>query len=98
MQYLYTTTPDKFCHEVSEGVYGRPVHTSEAVKLKAKGWKVNPNDLREKETEHVRHEEKAQEDEEIDLRALYKEKFGKDPHHKMKDATILKKLEESDDQ
>jgi len=48
MKYLYTTEPDEGCHKIN-GVYGRPVHTSEQSKLKAKGWKENPNELRKEE-------------------------------------------------
>ena len=42
MQYLYTNDPDKDCHEVSPGVFGRPVHTSEQPKLKRRGWAMDP--------------------------------------------------------
>lgn len=48
MKYLYTTKPDEGCHRIN-GVYGRPVHTSEQKSLKAKGWKENPDELREEE-------------------------------------------------
>lgn len=85
MREMYTTSPDEGCHEVSPGVFCRPVHTSDQKKLMAKGWKFNPGNL-------------AAEAEEIpaDLIAAYESKFGKNPHHRMKAESIAKAI--ADDQ
>lgn len=89
MKYLYTTEPDESCHKI-HGVYGRPVHTSEQKSLKAKGWKENPDELREEA------EEVGEDDREV-WADLYEDKLGKRPHHKAKVETIRQKVEESDD-
>lgn len=97
MRYLYTTQPDEGCHEVEKGIFGRPVHTSDEQRLIKKGWTLRPEDLRGL---HVRKEKEGREEEgEVnpELVRAYVEKFGKKPHHKMKQDTILQKLDESDD-
>ena len=38
MKFLYTTKPDKYCHDFGEGVHGRPVHTSKIKEMLDKGW------------------------------------------------------------
>jgi len=100
MRYMYTTTPDKHCHEVESGVFGRPVHSHEEPKLKKQGWSLNITSLRGAddvwEKEKVWQEEIEVTDYDM-LAAEYELKFGKAPHHKMKAETIRKKLEESDD-
>ena len=45
MKFLYTTNPDKYCHDYGEGVHGRPVHTSKIKEMLAKGWVRNANEL-----------------------------------------------------
>lgn len=94
MKYLYTTDPDEGCHKIS-GVYGRPVHTSEQPTLKAKGWKENPDDLREEEG---REEKEVSENMDLDgyLRLKYEEVIGKKPHHKMKRETMQEKIAEAE--
>lgn len=94
MKYLYTTEPDEGCHKIN-GVYGRPVHTSEQSKLKAKGWKENPNELREEEG---REEKEVVENMDLDgyLRLKYEEVIGKKPHHKMKRETMQEKIAEAE--
>ena len=85
MRYLYTT-PDKAddgCHEIREGVVGRPVHNNEAKKLLAKGWKRNPADV-------------GVVDELAALHAAYESKFGKKPHHKMKADSIMRALQDDE--
>ena len=89
MKYLYTTEPDEGCHEI-KGVYGRPVHTSEQSKLKAKGWKENPDDLRKEEGREEAEEEVTEE-----MAKLYEEVIGKKPHHKMKFDTMKAKIDEA---
>ena len=102
MRYLYTTTPDEGCREVSPGVYGRPVHTTQQAKLKKLGWVDDPSKL--KGDDHVREEKEVrQESEEVTdeqveaVVAAYTERFGRKPHHKMKLETMLDKLEQADD-
>ena len=101
MRYLYTTNPDEGCHEVADGIYGRPTQTSEEPRLRKAGWTLTIDALRG--TDHVREEKEGREEsEEVDddrevLAELYEEQFGKRPHHKMKAETIRQKLEESDD-
>ena len=95
MRYLYTNTPDEGCHEISDGVYGRPCHTAEMPKLKAKGWKERASDVPvEKSAKSV----EDMEAEKLMAEAVqeYEVKFGKKPHHKMKLETIIEAL--SDDQ
>lgn len=95
MKYLYTTKPDEGCHRIN-GVYGRPVHTSEQKSLKAKGWKENPNELREEE----RREEAEEVGENMDfddyLRIKYEQVIGKKPHHKLKRETMQEKIAEAE--
>jgi len=69
MRYLYTTNPDEGCHEVAEGIYGRPVQTSEEPKLRKAGWTLTIDALRG--TDHVR-EEKEGRKEEVKVSALDK--------------------------
>jgi len=45
MKFLYTSNPDKFCHDYGEGVHGRPVHTSKIKEMLAKGWVRNAKQL-----------------------------------------------------
>lgn len=100
MRYLYTTDPDEGCHEFEPGIYGRPVQTSDEKKLKAKGWRVTINGVRQKAQEERRQEEPVDDSEEQVLeeaRALYEEQFGKRPHHKMKAETIIQKVQEAND-
>ena len=59
MRYLYTTTPDENCHEVTKGIYGRPVHTSQQKALLAQGWKFRVSDL---EKSYVRQEKEGREE------------------------------------
>jgi len=110
MRYLYTTTPDENCHEVTKGIYGRPVHTSQQKALLAQGWKFRVSDL---EKSYVRQEKEGREEErevtesgpsgadtysDREILALhYEAAFGKKPHHKMKTETIRQKLEQADD-
>jgi len=107
MRYLYTTNPDEGCHEVAEGIYGRPVQTSEEPKLRKAGWTLTIDAQRG--ADHVREEKEGRKEEvkvtdeslTIDERVYlelveeYRAKFGKDPHWKMKAETIRQKLEES---
>tara|TARA_R110000803_G_scaffold108251_1_gene176507 strand:- start:9 stop:314 length:306 start_codon:yes stop_codon:yes gene_type:complete len=101
MRYLYTNEPDKHCHEVEKGIYGRPVHTSDQSKLLRAGWSNSVEALRG--TDHVRIEketnEKASQETEVSERdvwaAAYEHKLGAKPHHKMKLDTIRKKVEEA---
>ncbi len=113
MQYLYTTDPDDKCHEIKDGIYGRPVHSSQMKAFRAKGWKSRIQDL---EINHgLRKDEKEGREEgkevnqpadneetgysDYDILALhYEAVFGKKPHHKMKPETIREKLEQADDQ
>ncbi len=83
MRYLYTNTPDDGCHEVSPGVFGRPVHNMHMKRLLAAGWKSNPADVEAPEAEI-----------DPELIAKYEAKFGKKPHHKMKAESIAKALED----
>ena len=85
MRYLYTT-PDKAddgCHEICEGVVGRPVHYNERKKLLAKGWKERASDV-------------GVVDELAGLYAAYEAKFGKKPHHKMKADSIMRALQDDE--
>lgn len=102
MKYLYTTEPDEGCHKIN-GVYGRPVHTSEQAKLRKLGWVDNINQL--KEADHgLRKEEGREESQEVDenmdfdefLRQKYEEVIGKKPHHKMKRETMQEKIAEAE--
>jgi hypothetical protein len=101
MRYLYTTEPDKHCHEVEKGIYGRPVHTSGQSKLLKAGWSNSVESLRG--IDHVRIEkeanEEASQETEVSERdvwaAAYEHKLGAKPHHKMKLDTIRKKVEEA---
>lgn len=99
MRYMYTTTPDEGCREFSKGIYGRPVHTSHQSRLRKQGWVYSINDI---EVTRVRQEKEGQQeevevDDERDVWAdLYKEKFGKKPHHKTKLETIIEKVESGD--
>ena len=103
MIYLYTTEPDERCQEVSKGVYGRPVNTSDQPKLRKLGWVSNPSNL--KVTADVRNEKEASEEmqEEAEVTdievwsAAYEQKFGRKPHHLAKVDTIRRKVEESYD-
>ena len=45
MRYMYTDKPDEGCHEVSPGVFGRPVHAYLMKKMLAAGWKANPSEV-----------------------------------------------------
>lgn len=97
MKYMYTTKPDEGCREVSPGIYGRPVHTSHQSGLRKQGWVYSIHDI---EVTHVRQEKEGRQEEvevsEEDREAwaeLYKEKFGKRPHHKAKLETIIAKVE-----
>lgn len=92
MKYLYTTTPDEGCHKIN-GVYGRPVHTHEQPTLKAKGWKENPDDLREEEGRE--EAEEVIEEATDEMAKLYEEVIGKKPHHKMKFETMKAKVDEA---
>lgn len=102
MRYLYTTEPDEGCHEFEPGIYGRPVQTCDEKRLKAKGWRATIDGIRQEQGQ----EENRQGREEVDspdqvleeARDLYKQMFGKRPHHKMKAETILQKVEEANDQ
>jgi len=99
MRYLYTTNPDEGCHEVAEGIYGRPTQTSEEPRLRKAGWTLTIDALRG--TDHVREEKEGREEErevENDREvwvAAYEKQFGRKPHHKLKTETIRQKLEES---
>jgi len=96
MKYLYTTEPDEGCHEIENGIYGRPVHTAEQRKLIQKGWRLNPDAIRKEEGQQ--EERRQQEGPDVDeLRELYQQTFGERPHHKMKAETLIRKLEEADD-
>lgn len=97
MKYLYTTEPDEGCRKVETGIYGRPVHTTEQPKLKAKGWKETVNELREEEGREETEEE-VSENMDFDeyLRRRYEEVFGKKPHHKMKPETMQAKIDEAE--
>lgn len=101
MKYMYTTQPDEGCREIEVGIYGRPVHTTDQLALKRRGWSYSVDDLRG--NSHVREAEeegREEEDQKVargELEALYKEQFGKFPHHKMKDQTIIEKLKASAD-
>lgn len=102
MKYLYTTKPDESCHEVSPGVWGRPVHTSEQPKLMKLGWTYHLNDL--KGADHGLRKEEGREEKEVDenmdfdefLRQKYEEVIGKKPHHKMKLETMQEKIAEAE--
>lgn len=96
MKYMYTTTPDEGCREVSPGIYGRPVHTSHQSSLRKQGWVYSINDI---EATHVRQEKEGQQ-EEVEVSGdreawteKYEQKFGKRPHHKAKLETIIAKVE-----
>ncbi len=100
MRYMYTTKPDEGCHEVESGIYGRPVHTSDEPKLKAKGWSLSIDALRGT-SDGLRKDEKEgrQEEAEVDRdmwAAAYERKFGRKPHHKMKVENIRAKVEADD--
>lgn len=106
MRYLYTKEPDDHCHEVEPGIYGRPAHTTEQPKLKAKGWTYTVNELKEaddglrKDEEEGREEEGEVTDENMDfdgyLRLKYEEVIGKKPHGKMKRETMQEKIAEAE--
>ena len=105
MKYLYTTNPDKHCHEVAPGVWGRPTHTTEQPKLRKAGWVYHINELKEAGNGLRKDEEEGRKEEgevnpggleEEDWAELYKEKFGKAPHHKMKLENIIAKVEGND--
>lgn len=104
MRYLYTTEPDEGCHEIESGIFGRPVQTCDESKLMAKGWSLTVEAQRGKTDVRQAKKERQEEGQEVsareELEKLYKEQFGKKPHHKMKDETILEKLKEAvgDDQ
>jgi len=108
MRYLYTTTPDENCHEVTKGIYGRPVHTSQQKALLDKGWKFRISDVEQDHGLRKNEEERRQEERQVRapgpgmseydfFRVKYEEAFGKPPHHKMKSETIRQKLEQADD-
>lgn len=94
MKYLYTNEPDEGCHKVN-GVYGRPVHTSEQESLRKLGWVDNINQL--KEADNGLREEEGREEKEVtsDLADLYEEVIGKKPHHLMKPETMQAKIDEA---
>lgn len=103
MRYMYTTTPDKHCHEVESGVYGRPVHSYEESALQKQGWSLNITNLRG--TSDVRQEKEGQEEGEISnenmdydeyLRQKYEEVVGKKPHYKLKRETLEEKIAEAE--
>ncbi len=99
MRYMYTTDPDEGCHKIN-GVYGRPVHTSEQRKMLKQGWRFNPDGLRnerQEEAQERREEEPVDTEEDVleDARQLYEAQFGKRPHHKMKAETIIQKVQEA---
>lgn len=85
MRYLYTTpdNADDGCHDICEGVVGRPVHYTERKKLLAKGWKERASDV-------------GAGDELATLTAAYESKFGKKPHHKMKADSIMRALQDDE--
>jgi hypothetical protein len=102
MRYMYTTEPTEDCHQF-DGVWGKPVHTSEQKKLLKLGWRFDPNGLRnerqEAKQEGQRQEESVDTEEDVleEARQLYEEQFGKRPHHKMKAETIIQKVQEAND-
>lgn len=104
MKYLYTTEPDEGCHKIN-GVYGRPVHTSEQAELRKAGWVDNINQLKEddhglRKDEEEGREESQEVSENMDfdgyLRLKYEEIIGKKPHHKMKRETMQEKIAEAE--
>lgn len=97
MKYLYTTNPDKHCHEVAPGVWGRPTHTTEQPKLRKAGWVYHINELKEAGNGLRKDEEEGREEgQEVTIFEEYEARFGKKPHHKMKAETIRQKLESDD--
>lgn len=62
MKYLYTTNPDKHCHEVAPGVWGRPAHTSEQAKLRKLGWVDSIHKLKEADHGLRKDEEEGREE------------------------------------
>ena len=82
MKYMYTNTPDEGCHEIADGVYGRPVHQRDYAALRATGWVFNLSNLLPEEN--------------TSLIAEYVDRFGKKPHHKMLPETIKKAIEDHD--
>lgn len=68
MRYMYTTAPDKHCHEVEDGVFGRPVHSHEEPKLKKQGWSLNITSLRG--ADDVREEKESGQEKEVEVSSL----------------------------
>lgn len=98
MKTMFTTTPDKWCYEVSDGIYARPVHSSYEPQMLKKGWVYDEKRLRKEETSKKANEETEEVKTDLDLaRIAYEQRFNEKPHHKMKLATIQEKLSESDD-
>ena len=79
MKYMYTNDPDDTCHKVN-GVYGRPVNTQDQLKLKAKGWAFNPNQLVEVEKKEP---VKLSIPEQAKALGIETEKDGKKIHYKL---------------
>lgn len=63
MKYLYTTKPDKHCHEVAPGIYGRPTHTTEQPKLRKLGWADSIHKLKEADHGLRKDEEEGRKEE-----------------------------------
>lgn len=92
MKTMYSTKPVDGATEVSKGVYALPVHTYQQKAMQALGWVYHERQLRQEE---VPEEPQGQVDDVLEeARALYKEKFGKNPHKNMKAETILEKLKD----
>lgn len=95
MKFLYTTNPDKHCHDFKDGTYGRPAHGYELSKLLSEGWVFDVNKLAKesdskKETKEATKEESvlSRDDLAKSLGISLVDEDGKKLHYKLIDSAI----------
>lgn len=91
MRFMYTTTPDKHCHDFGNGVYGRPVFQDQEAGLIKKGWVFNENKLPKTEkAEETKEEVKNLSRDELaeSLGVSLFDEDGKKLHYKLIDRAI----------
>lgn len=99
MKTMYSTKPAEGAYETKSGLYAMPVQTCHQKAMQANGWVYHERELKDgvRENEEVKEKQKDQEKPVTDRNILveeYERRFGEKPHHKMKDETIAKKLQE----
>lgn len=90
MKFMYTTTPDKHCHDFGNGIYGRPIFAGDQKAKLKDGWKFDEKQLPKAESKKAEEVKEVKSRDEIAESlgiSLYDEE-GKKRHYKLIQADI----------